>query len=198
MTTRPLPLVLASASPRRQEMLRRAGIDFEVAVSDAEAALAAEGGPRVVALAGARAKALDVAPRCPGRWIIGADTVVAVGCRVLGKPADAVEARRMLELLSGRRHQVHTGFVVVLGPTGQVLAEACETSVVTFHRLSPQTIEAYVASGEPLDKAGGYGVQSVGGGLVAEVIGSYLNVVGLPLARLRAVLAHLSEAEHSV
>ncbi len=181
------PLVLASASPRRQEMLRLAGIDFEVAVSDAEADVDARGRPEAVARAGARAKALDVARRLPGRLVVGADTVVAVGRHVLGKPADADEARRMLARLSGRRHQVHTAFV--LARDGEVVAEGCDTTAVTFHGLEAATIAAYVDSGDPLDKAGAYGVQSGGGALVAEVIGSYLNVVGLPLGRLLRALA---------
>jgi len=189
------PLVLASASPRRQEILRLAGIDFEVAVSEAEAGVDVRGRPEAVALAGARAKALDVAPRYPQRLVVGADTVVALGRQVLGKPADAADARRMLAQLSGRRHHVHTAFVVARGGTTEVLAEGCNNSAVTFHALSPEVIAQYVASGDPLDKAGGYGIQSGGGVLVAEVIGSYLNVVGLPLARLRAALARLDEAE---
>jgi septum formation protein len=188
------PLVLASASPRRQEILRLAGIEFEVAVSDAEGELRAQGEPRQVALAGARAKARDVAARLPeDRLVIGADTVVALGRTVLGKPADAADARRMLVQLSGRRHDVHTAFVLMLGGTHDVLTEGCETSAVRFHALDAATIEAYVATGDPLDKAGAYGIQSSGGDLVAEVIGSYLNVVGLPLGRLLATLAGIRQ-----
>ena len=190
------PLVLASASPRRQEILRRAGIDFEVAVSEAEAGLRAGAQPRAAALAGARAKAFDVAPQYPQRLVVGCDTVVARGRHVLGKPADAAAARAMLALLSGRRHEVHTGFVIVAGASRQTLAEGCETSAVTFYRLSAQTIADYVASGDPMDKAGAYGIQSAGGRFVAEVIGSYLNVVGLPLARLLAALADIGGADY--
>jgi septum formation protein len=187
----PRPLVLASASPRRQEILRLAGIEFEVVVSTAEADLDARGRPTAVALAGARAKAADVAARLGDRLVLGADTVVAVGRHVLGKPADAAEARQMLARLSGRSHQVHTAFALARGPHGAVVAEGCETSTVTFHALAPSTVAAYVASGDPLDKAGAYGVQSAGGALVAEVLGSYLNVAGLPLARLLQTLAEL-------
>lgn len=190
---RAVPLVLASASPRRQEILRLAGIDFAVVVSEAEAGLAVDGRPEAVALAGARAKALDVAARTPGRLVLGADTVVAVGRHVLGKPADDAAARRMLEQLSGRQHQVHTAFVLAEGGSQRILAEDCATSSVTFHRLDAATIAAYVASGDPLDKAGAYGIQSGGGALVAEVIGSYLNVVGLPLARLLPALAAIGQ-----
>jgi septum formation protein len=193
MTRPPAPLVLASASPRRQEILRRAGIDFITAVSDAEDGLQTAGRPQTVALAGARAKALDVAPRFPGSLVVGADTVVALGRHVLGKPADADDARRMLGHLSGRRHEVHTAIVVARGGSGELLAEACETSAVAFHRLSAAMMEQYVATGDPLDKAGAYGLQSSGGALVSEVMGSYLNVVGLPLARLLALLEEIGE-----
>jgi septum formation protein len=189
--TAPLPLVLASASPRRQEILRLAGTDFEVATSDAEDGLEASGRPEDIAGAGARAKATEVARRLPGRLVLGADTVVAVGRHVLGKPADAADATRMLQQLSGRTHQVHTAYAFVRGGSGEVLAEGCETSAVTFHELDAATIAAYVASGDPLDKAGAYGIQSGGGALVAEVIGSYLNVVGLPLARCLKALAEI-------
>jgi septum formation protein len=191
------PLVLASASPRRQEMLRLSGLDFEVASTEMEEVGRPAGPPQAHALANARLKALAVAPGFPGRLVIGADTVVALGRVVLEKPAEAAAARRMLEQLSGRRHQVHTAFAIVLGgclqPPGEarVLVEDCVTSTVGFRRLEAGEIAAYVASGDPLDKAGAYGLQSGGGALVAEVLGSYLNVVGLPLARLLQALSAL-------
>lgn len=185
------PLVLASASPRRQEMLRLAGLDFEVAVSEAEAAAGSFAGPQQGAALNARLKALDIAPAFPGRLVIGADTVVALGQTVLEKPADAADAARMLEQLSGRQHQVYTAFAIVAGGEARVLVEEVVASAVTFRRLSRREIEDYVNSGDPLDKAGAYGIQSGGGDLVAEVIGSYLNVVGLPLGRLQAALVTL-------
>lgn len=183
------PLVLASASPRRQEILRLSNLPFEVAVSDAEAPADASAKPRVCSAANARLKALDVAPRFPDRLVIGADTVVALGKRVLEKPVDAADARRMLEQLSGRQHQVYTAIVIVLGGEARVLVEDCVASTVSFRPLAAGQIEAYVASGDPLDKAGAYGIQSGGGKLVSEVLGSYLNVVGLPLARLLEALS---------
>lgn len=183
------PLVLASGSPRRQEILRRSGIPFDVAVSSAEVPAAACVAPRVCAAANARLKALDVAPGFPQRLVIGADTVVALGKQVLEKPCDAADARRMLEQLSGRQHQVYTALVIVLGGEARVLVEECVTSTVAFRPLAAAQIEAYVASGDPLDKAGAYGIQSGGGKLVSEVLGSYLNVVGLPLARLLEALS---------
>ncbi|MEI6500232.1 MAG: Maf family protein [Armatimonadota bacterium] len=185
------PLVLASASPRRQDMLRLAGIAFEVIVSEAEAGAEASGRPPQRAALNARLKALDVAPAYPGRLVVGADTVVALGSTVLEKPVDVADARRMLEQLSGRKHQVYTAFAVVAGGEARVLVEETVESTVAFRKLTRDEIEAYVASGDPLDKAGAYGIQSGGGDLVAEVIGSYLNVVGLPLGRLQAALAAL-------
>ncbi len=184
-------LIVASASPRRQEILRKAGIDFVVATSEAEAQLRVQGRPQAVARAGARAKALDVAARFAEGIVLGADTVVAVGRQVLGKPANAAEAEAMLRMLSGRVHNVHTALALVEAGSGRILAESCETSLVRFHVLDDKIIKDYVASGDPLDKAGAYGIQSGAGLFVAELIGSYLNVVGLPLARLWEMLAKL-------
>lgn len=188
------PLVLASESPRRREILAGAGVPVEVRPGGEEPT---EGGPpapaaRVVYLA--TAKARGAAVTYPGQLVIGADTLVALGSRVMGKPAGAAEAHAMLGLLSGRRHEVHTGLAIALGGTTETLATAVETSRVTFHRLSREWIESYIASGEPFDKAGAYGIQSGGGELVAEVLGSYLNVVGLPLAKLLEALSALGWA----
>jgi septum formation protein len=188
------PLVLASESPRRREILAGAGVPFEVQPGGEEPT---DGGPqapaaRVVYLATAKAQGAAVA--YPGRLVIGADTLVALGSRVMGKPADEAEARAMLGLLSGRQHEVHTGLAIALGGTTEILETAVETSRVAFHRLSREWIEGYIASGEPFDKAGAYGIQSGGGELVAEVLGSYLNVVGLPLAKLLEALSALGWA----
>lgn len=193
------PLILASASPRRQEILRLAGIEFEVEVSSAEAHLGRAASPRCQAEAGARAKAEDVARRRPGQLVVAADTVVAIGNRLLEKPRDDAEARRMLRELSGRRHEVFTVVALAVCESDDVrlLHEECATSLVSFRHLSDAEIDAYVATGDPLDKAGAYGIQSGGGELVAEVLGSYLNVVGLPLARLRLALSAIGWAGHS-
>lgn len=185
------PLMLASASPRRQEILRLAGVPFAVAVSDAETGAESAGTPPHRAAYNARLKALDVAGRCPGQLVVGADTVVALGQRVLEKPADAAAAKRMLQQLSGRQHQVYTAFAIVQGAPERVWHEEIVASTVSFRTLGGPEIEAYVATGDPLDKAGAYGLQSGGGALVAAVIGSYLNVVGLPLGRLQVALAML-------
>lgn len=187
------PLVLASASPRRQEILGWAGLDFEVCPSDAEPDWAPGQSPEAHVVASAAAKAQAVAPGFPGRLVIGADTVVVLGHEVLGKPRDAADAARMLTALSGRTHTVFTGIAVARGGSAEVLAQDVDASRVTFRKLSVAAIADYVATGDPLDKAGAYGVQSAGGTLVAEVMGSYLNVVGLPLARLQTLLAGLGD-----
>jgi len=175
------PLILASASPRRREMLASLGMDFQVACADIdESVLAGEGaGEHVVRLA--RAKALAVAEAELSSWVIAADTVVVVDDEILGKPAGEEEARAMLARLSGRSHQVWTGFA--LGRLGAVSARAV-MSEVTFIELSPSLVAAYVKSGEPLDKAGAYGIQGLASSFVSRISGSYSNVVGLPLAEV--------------
>ncbi len=185
-------LILASASPRRQDLLRQAGIDFEVVVAAAGAEPGrAPGEPcHDLARRAAEAKARSVAVCHPGRCVLGADTVVAVDDEALGKPADELAARHMLRQLSGRRHHVYTGVAIARAqPEGSVhvVSEVVATTVV-FHRLSEATIAAYVRTGEPLDKAGGYGIQGRGKELVARYHGSYTNVVGLPLEAVHRLL----------
>lgn len=185
------PLVLASASPRRQEILRWAGLPFEVWPSRDEPDAPPGQDPVRYCRETARRKAVIVARRFPERLVVGADTVVALGNTILGKPADPRQAQAMLRALSGRQHVVYTGLAIVAGPGTECLALEHEETRVTFAPLSATEIERYVATGDPLDKAGAYGIQSQGGELVVEVLGSYLNVVGLPLARLQAMLARL-------
>ena len=201
------PLILASASPRRQDILRDAGLDFIVEVSDAEAdtdclqdapSHRAPGGAAAVsfALNAARAKALDISGRNPGRLVVAADTVVAVGDELLGKPDGPADAARMLRTLSGRDSSVTTAIAIACAdahsPT--VLLEDHETSTVTFKELTQQQIDDYVGTGEPLDKAGAYALQGLGAALIAGVAGSRLNVIGLPMARLRTMLQQLGYA----
>lgn len=186
-----LPLVLASASPRRQEILRWAGIPFELCPSENDLEAPPGRDPIRYCRETARQKAAAVARRYPERLVVGADTVVVLGKTILGKPADPDEARAMLRALSGRQHMVYTGLAVVAGDPALCLALTHEETQVTFAHLSTSEVERYVATGDPLDKAGAYGIQSLGGELVVEVLGSYLNVVGLPLARLRDTLARL-------
>lgn len=183
------PLVLASASPRRQEILQLAGIPFETATSDAEAELDDIRNPHLCAAAGARAKAQDVARRFSGRLVLGADTVVALDGRPLGKPQDANEALTMLQSLNGRCHEVITAYCLTCAPTAEVVDFGEDVSTVRFKQVDADILARYVAGGDPLDKAGAYGIQSSGGKLVEEVIGSYLNVVGFPLAKVLSGLA---------
>jgi septum formation protein len=177
-------LVLASQSPRRAELLRQAGISFEVRVANIDENRMPGESPadyvRRLALAKARAVARD------GETVLGADTVVVAGGAVLGKPADAAEARRMLELLSGRAHQVLTGIAIVRD--GQTIADCASTSV-WFSPLRPEEIDAYVASGEPMDKAGGYAIQGLACRFVERIEGCYFNVVGLPVSLVYRHLA---------
>ncbi len=171
-------LILASSSPRRAELLRNAAIPFEVEPAnvpedrlEGEAAL-----PYAIRVA--REKAAAVASRRPGRFVLGADTVVIADEHVLGKPSDADDAIRMLRLLSARAHQVTTA-VALLGPHGEQVAS--ETTEVTFCRLSEEEIRAYVATGEPLDKAGAYAIQGIASRWICRLAGDYFNVMGLPV-----------------
>jgi septum formation protein len=174
-------LVLASASPRRQEFLSRLGLVFQVVPARVdEALLPGEPAPRAARRL-ARSKARGVAAARPGATVLAADTLVVLGQEVLGKPRDLDDARRMLGLLSGAVHQVVTGYC--LRHQGR---EHCGQAIsrVGFRALSDAEIAAYLASGEPLGKAGAYAVQGLGAALVDRVNGSYTNVVGLPLARM--------------
>ncbi len=178
MTVAPVPLVLASASPRRLELLARIGITPDrVAPTDVDETPRKAELPRLLAarLAEAKARAVDA----PGALVLAADTVVGLGRRILGKPADAEEARRFLTLLSGRRHQVHTGVVLRL-PDG-ALRRRLVTSVVAFQRLTDQQVATYLDTGEWQGKAGGYAIQGRAEMFVRFLSGSHSNVVGLPL-----------------
>ena len=184
----PPSFILASRSPRRRQMLAAAGFDFQVAQPEEEANHAFAGlSPAELVLAQARAKAASVAPVHPGRLILAADTVVAIEGRILGQPTGASQAEAMLAGLSGQGHEVLTGFCLTKGQS-ELAAEVVRTEV-EFRRLSLAEIKAYLATGSPLDKAGAYGIQDLGGGLVRRISGSYTNVVGLPLAEVIEALA---------
>lgn len=179
------PLVLASASPRRLELLSLLGIPFEVIPSRAEENdVSGSGRERVQVLA--RRKGEEVAARLPGRAILSADTLVCVENEVLGKPADEEDAARMIRLLSGRSHWVYTGVCLLL-PDGDVRQEVCGTEVC-FAELDEEEILRYAASGEPLDKAGAYAVQGRAGAFVRSIHGSPTNVIGLPLETVARML----------
>jgi septum formation protein len=182
----PARLILASGSPRRRELLRVERVEFDLVVSDIpEVALEGES-PATFAQRMARAKASAVALENPQHFVLGADTVVALDGIIFGKPIDATDAQQMLGQLAGRTHTVFTG-VALVGPDGQV-DELTVGTHVTLRPISPDEIAAYVATGEPLDKAGSYGAQGGAGSFIAELDGSYTNVVGLPVEETMALL----------
>jgi septum formation protein len=187
-------IVLASGSPRRQELLRNAGIPFTVQPADIDETPLAGEGPRECAERLAWEKAMAVFQRNPEKCVLGADTIVVVDDAILGKPRDAEDAARMLRLLSGRRHLVITG-VCLVGPvaSGQWSVAshsktASETTVVNFCELSEDEIRFYVATGEPMDKAGAYAIQGVASRWIPRIEGDYSNVVGLPVALVYRML----------
>ncbi|MFN3408140.1 MAG: Maf family protein [Limisphaerales bacterium] len=181
------PVILASASPRRVELLRQIVFRFRVLPSAAPECEHEQFTAWEVAQLNAHRKARLIAKQHPDHLVIGADTVVCLGTKFYNKPADAADARRMLRELSGKTHQVVTG-VCLLHLRGHREALFCDTTLVKFHRLTPAVIRQYVATANPLDKAGAYGIQDQGELLVADIHGSYTNVMGLPVERLRAEL----------
>jgi septum formation protein len=187
-------LILASASPRRSELLRNAGIAFDIEPANIHERPLPGEGPVNYAQRLARDKALAVLARRPNDVVLGADTVVVIDEHLLEKPRDAADAARMLRLLSGREHQVITG--VCLAATGFERTEA-EITKVSFSRMSEQEIAAYIATGEPMDKAGAYGIQGVASRSVERIEGCYFNVVGLPVAHVYRMLREFEDKSGS-
>ncbi len=182
-------IVLASASPRRQELLRNARIAFTAQPAGINEAPLVGESPRGCAERLAREKALAVFQGRAEDYVLGADTIVVVDGAILGKPCDADDAVRMLRMLSGRTHAVITGVCVVGPAPGKVEAEtASETTMVTFCELYDKEIRDYVATGEPMDKAGGYAIQGIASRWIPRIEGDYSNVVGLPVARVYRML----------
>lgn len=179
------PLVLASASPRRQQLLALLGVPFEVCPSQAEENAEGPGPSQVQTIA--LAKGREVCLRMPGRFVLSADTLVCVDGHILGKPRDKAHAAAMLRMLSGRHHQVHTG-VCLFSPDGSVDSRV-ETTHVEFLPLSEELICRYIATGEPMDKAGAYAIQGHSGMFISRIEGSPSNVVGLPLSLAGDMLA---------
>lgn len=180
-------LILASGSPRRRQLLEQIGLTFAVRSSDVDESVSPGLTPaQVVESLSARKGEAVAAEAAPGDLVLSADTVVALDGAILGKPRDRAEAEAMLTALSGRTHQVYTG--VTLLQDGRRLTEH-EVTAVTFRPLSPEEIAAYVSTGEPMDKAGAYGIQGLGALLVERLEGDYFNVMGLPLCRLGQMLA---------
>ncbi len=191
----PSPLVLASASPRRRELLSQLGLAFEVAAADLDETPLDSEAPHAYVLRLAREKAQAVARTRPGTWVLAADTTVVLEGDILGKPLDAADALATLTRLSGRTHEVLTG-VALAGPgaTGASAGSPFEAAEVvrthvTFRSASAEELAWYVRTGEPLDKAGSYAVQGKGGFLVQALQGSPTNVIGLPLGETLALLA---------
>lgn len=182
----PLPLVLASASPRRRKLLYMLALDHEVLPADVDEGLLPGEAPRAHVERLARAKALYVAARRPNALVLGADTVVALDDEVLGKPASQKDAVATLVRLAGRQHEVHTGLALA-EPNG-VTAVTTSSTRVRFRAFDDAVARRYVATGEPLDKAGSYGIQELGAALVDGVEGDYYTVVGLPVAALVRLL----------
>lgn len=189
-----MKLFLASNSPRRSELLRNAGFDFEVIPSNIDEGDPLPGEPREqYARRLARTKALHGAAGAPsGSLVLGADTIVAIGGLILGKPSGPFDATRMLHILSGQTHEVITAICLVRAPD-QILAVKHDISFVTFCELSDEEIRSYVATREPFDKAGAYAIQGFASRFVIHISGCYFNVVGLPVSLLYEVLKTVGE-----
>ena len=185
-------LILASTSPRRRALLAAAGLEFELAESGVEEERRADERAADFALRMAEEKALAVSRRCADALVLGADTVVECGGEILGKPRDDADAHRMLRALSGRFHVVVTAFALARG--GRIAESRAVSSRVRFRELGDDEIRAYLRTGEPMDKAGAYGIQAEGVGLVVEVEGERDNVMGLPVAEVLAALRRIMAA----
>ena len=187
-------IVLASASPRRQELLRSAGIPFTVEPADINETPFAGESPRECAERLAREKALAVFQNRSSDYVLGADTIVVVDDTILGKPCDADDAVRMLRLLSGRTHEVITGVCLVEPAASRQLPGASKTNtaseitLVTFCKMSDDEIRDYVTTGESMDKAGAYAIQGIASRWISRIEGDYSNVVGLPVALVYRML----------
>lgn len=184
------PLILASGSPRRRKFLTDLGLDFTLAAADLDETIQPGELPGELVCRLAQDKATAVATDNPGAWVIGADTVVVLGREILGKPTDSAEALVMLKRLSGRTHEVWTGVSILRWQERSCRTFAVCTEV-SFAEVAESVLAAYVATGEPLDKAGAYGIQGQGVFLVSAITGSYSNVVGLPLPELLGQLLDL-------
>jgi len=181
------PIILASASPRRQRFLSQLGLSHLTVPAEIDETPEAGEAPAVFARRMAAAKAEQVATAHPEACVIGADTVVALGPTIFGKPRSRTEALTTLQALQGHTHQVITGFAVILRHRGIMEADAI-TSLVTFDTFAVEVLQAYVDSGEPMDKAGAYGIQGKGSFLIRSITGSCSNVVGLPVNAVVQVL----------
>ena len=180
-------IILASQSSRRRYLLEQAGLTFRVEPSQFDEASIPLSTPPEYVTRQAEAKALEIASRFPQYWVIGADTIVSIDNAILGKPGSAAEASDMLRQLSGRTHQVFTGYCVCCEAQSRRFSDAVKTDV-DFKNLTPDEIDWYIQSGEPFDKAGAYAIQGLGTFLVKSIRGSYTNVVGLPVCEVIELL----------
>lgn len=181
-----MSIILASASPRRQQLLRQMGLTFTVEVANIDETISSHDLPKEAVRRLATQKAFAVATaHSMDDVIIAADTIVSLDGRILGKPSNAEDAKRMLRMLSGKTHHVLTAFTVIKGAQNHTRVDE---ALVQFRELTDNEIDDYVATGEPLDKAGAYGVQGEGGRLIASIHGDYYTVMGLPIGHLASIL----------
>ncbi|MES9671040.1 Maf family protein [Bacillus pseudomycoides] len=188
-------LILASGSPRRKELLELAGVPFEIVVSEIEETIGAYSSPADIVMSLALQKASAVVEHHEDSVVLGADTIVTYESRILGKPKDEAEAKEILQLLSGKTHEVYTGVALISKEKTVTFYERAE---VMFWELTEEEIDAYIATKEPLDKAGSYGIQGKGSIFVQHIQGDYYSVVGLPIARLVRELKQFdNDASHA-
>lgn len=183
-------LILASGSPRRNELLKIAGLEFDIIVADVDEKIIDGATPQEAVMSLALQKAQAVAKDHKQSIVIGADTVVVRDGEILGKPKNEADAFDMLRSLSGRTHTVCTGVALIKGAENK---NFCEATEVEFYELSDEEIKAYIKTGEPMDKAGAYGIQGKGCVLVKQIVGDYFNVVGLPVSKVYRELSDMNE-----
>ena len=176
-------LILASSSPRRSYLLKQAGLTFTVIPSDFDENSISLSTPETYVKVLAEAKTADVSEAYPQSWVIGADTIVVIDGKILGKPDSKEQARTMLKSLSGKTHQVYTGYCICCRAEGKIFSNTVKTDVL-FKNLADNEIEWYINTSEPFDKAGAYAIQGLGTFIVKSIKGSYTNVVGLPVCEV--------------
>ncbi len=184
-------LILASGSPRRKDLLREIGVNFKVVVPTIEEASVNGESPAELVCRLAREKADEVSALHPNRWVLAADTIVVIDGKILGKPTNTPEAETMLATLNARTHVVFTGYAIVRSDPPETATVRYVKSQVHIRTMTPEEITDYVATREPMDKAGAYAIQGIGAGIVEWVSGSYTNVVGLPLCEVARDLKEL-------
>lgn len=187
-------LILASKSPRRKKLLEQAGIEFSIIVSTVDESRVKSDQPSIYSTQLALLKAKDVASQNPDYWILGADTIVTINNQILGKPKSNNDAAHMLSMLNSTTHQVYTGYCLYHERLGINTYQSVSTEV-KFKSLSDREINWYIQTGEPFDKAGGYGIQGVGAFMIEQITGSYTNVVGLPVCEVIQSMVELDIIE---